>query len=423
MKRRRFLQSVGLVSGGLLARTSASHASQDAGASPLPPKDSPDFWRAVRAQFPLAADFAYLNTAGLGSSPRAVSNVVKTWMDREDANPAPGHSEEDFTRIRTACASLLGPSCSGDEIALLSTATEAINAILNTFEWNTGDEVITSTHEHASLAIALLHRARTRGVVIRTFEPDVDAPAGNVTRIERLVGPRTRLIFVSHVTCTTGQLLPADRIGALAAARGLAFALDGAQSWAHVPIDLGRTGAHYYAASGHKWLLGPKRTGILWVRRDRIPGAIPAVVGAYSDASSSLADRTLVLRPTAQRFEYGTQNDALVYGIEAATQFMASIGFEQAWAHNRALAEQFVEGLRKIPAVRLLSPRERADRTAIITFAVTGRDNRQVASELVKRRLRVRSVTEGGLDAVRVSFHVCNDADEVERLLAALREV
>ncbi len=419
MKRRGFLRSVGVLSGGFAAGA-ARLTAQGATAFRFPAQDDPGYWNAVRSQFPFAPGFAYLNTAGLGSSPRPVSDVVKTWMDREDANPAPGHSEEDFRRIRATCAGLLGPSCSGDELAFLSTATEAINAILDTFRWAAGDEVITSTHEHASLAIALLHRANTRGIVIRTFEPDVDSTAGNVARIERLVSPRTRLIFVSHVTCTTGQVMSPEAIGAIAAKHGLAFALDGAQSWAHVPCDLGRSGAHFYAASGHKWILGPKRTGILWIRKDRIVDAMPSVVGAYSDASSSLAERRLVLQPTAQRFEYGTQNDALIYGLEAGAQFINAIGLDRAWAYDRSLAERFVEGLRQVRGARLLSPRERADRTAIISFALEGRDNRQVAAELGRRRLRVRSVTEGGLDAVRASFHVCNDVSEVDRLLAAL---
>jgi cysteine desulfurase/selenocysteine lyase len=136
-----------------------------------------------------------------------------------------------------------------------------------------------------------------------------------------------------------------------------------------------------------------------------------------------MQDRRLVLRPGAQRFEYGTQNDALIYGIESAVDFVSSIGLPAIWARNRALAEQCVAGLARIPGVELLSPSEPQDRSAIVTFKAAGRDNRQIASELVRRKLRVRSVTEGGLDAVRASFHVYNDSIEVDRLLLALRDL
>ena len=428
MKRRTFLHTVGGLAGGLAAGGGIAASGRSRAAAPVwPPgladQNDPRFWRVLRRQFQLPADFAYLNTAGLGASPLAVTGTLAAWTDREEANPAPGHSEDDWSRIRARCATLLGPSCSADEVALVSTATEGINAILNTIPLTRGDEIITSTHEHASLVIPLLHKIQTHEIEVRTFEPDLVRAAGNVDRIAALAGARTRLIFISHVTCTTGQLMPVADIGRLAAARGIAFALDGAQSLAHVPFDIASTGAHYYAASCHKWLLGPKRTGILYVRRDRLSSAVPTIVGAYSDAASSMQDRRLVLRPGAQRFEYGTQNDALIYGIESAVDFVSSIGVPIIWARNRALGEQCVAGLGRIPGIELLSPSEPQDRSAIVTFKAAGRDNRQVASELVRRKLRVRSVTEGGLDAVRASFHVYNDEAEVDRLLLALREV
>lgn len=428
MKRRTFLHGVGTVAGGLTVGQALGHAEvpppgQAPAADALPPASDPAFWPAVRRQFQLPPDLAYLNTAGLGASPRAVTDTLTEWTNREEANPAPGHNEADWTRIRTACARLLGPSCGEDEVAFVSTATEGINAILNTIPLTRGDEIITSTHEHASLVVALLHRVNTLGVVIRTFEPDLARAQGNVERIAALMTPRTRLIFVSHVTTTTGQIMPAAGIAAAAEAHGLAFALDGAQSLAHIPFDIAATGAHYYTASCHKFLLAPKRTGLLYVRRDRLATAVPGVVGTYSDAVSSMPNRTLQLRPGAQRFEYGTQNDALIYGIETAIGFLSRIGMPAVWARNQAMAERTVEGLRSIPGVTLLSPAEAAWRSAIISFTVPGRDNRQVAADLGRQRLRVRSVTEGGLDAVRVSFHVYNDAAEVDRLLAALRGV
>jgi selenocysteine lyase/cysteine desulfurase len=419
MKRRVFLRAAGASAGSLLLGP-RGRARAQAG---LPPPDDPGFWQAVRAQFQLPADFVYLNTAGLGSSPAAVTNRVKAEMDREEANPAPGHSEEDWTRIRRKCAALLGPSCRADEVALVSTATEGINAILNTVPFSRGDEVVTSTHEHAGLVIPLLHKAQTHGIVIRTFEPDLESAQGNVDRVVALITPRTRLIFVSHVTCTTGQLMPVAEIARVSARRDVPLALDGAQSWAQLPFDLGTLGAHFFAASGHKWLLGPKRTGVLWIRHDRVASAVPTTVGAYSDAESSLGERRLVLRPNAQRFEYATQNDALIYGVEAAADYLQTITPGRAWAHNRALAERCAAGLAGLRSVELLSPREPAWRTAIIAFRMAGRDNRQVAAELIRRRFRVRSVTEAGLDAVRASFHVYNSDRDVDRLVLAVQEL
>ena len=232
---------------------------------------------------------------------------------------------------------------------------------------------------------------------------------------------RTRLVFVSHVTCTTGQVLPVADIARLVAQRRILFALDGAQSLGQFPIDIKASGADFYTASGHKWLMGPKRTGILYVRKDRLDTLTPIVVGAYSDQANSLADRRLELRPNAQRFEYGTQNGALIYGLEAAADFVSTIGLDAIGKHNQALAAACIDGLRTIPGAELLSPDDAPSRCGMVTFRFPGRDNRQVAATLMQQHLRARSVTEGGLDAVRVSLHVYNDASEVARLLQEVR--
>jgi selenocysteine lyase/cysteine desulfurase len=437
MRRRTFLSGLGAAAGGLLVGGRAAGAADLDTIRQVRETFGPEderFWRMIRAQFQLPADFAYLNTGGLGASPLPVSNRVKAMMDREEENPSPGHSEEDWARIRTKCATLLGPACDASEIALVSTATEGINVILNGLPLRRDDEVITSTHEHVALAIPLLHRMKTIGIEVKTFEPDLQSAAGNVDRIRALLTDRTRLIFVSHVTCTTGQVLPVGEIGRLAASRDIWFALDGAQSLGQFPIDIRHTGADFYTASAHKWLLGPKRTGLLYVRKDRLALLTPTIVGAYSDKSNSLAARQLELQPTAQRFEYGTQNDALIYGLESALDFVDAIGLPAIQRHNQALAEAARAGIASIPGVDLVNPggtsprlnlvpAESAARSAMLTFRLAGRDNREVASALVRRRLRVRSVTEAGLDGVRASFHVCNSLDEVDRLVNAVKEL
>ena len=426
MRRREFLRGVsGMAGAALLSTTRAWSQTLDEvrrARAELGVGD-PCFWQFIRDQFQLSRQTAYLNTAGLGASPLAVTNMVKAMMDREEQAPAPGHSEEDWVRIRTKCAALLGPGCSADEIALVSTATEGINVILNGLGLARGDEIITSTHEHPALCIPLLHKMKTAGIEVKTFEPDLGRGQGNLDRIQALLSKRTRLIFISHVTCTTGQILPVTEIGRMASSRRVLLALDGAQSLCQFSIDIGATGADFFAASGHKFLVGPKRTGILYVRKDRLDALAPSIVGAYSDRASSLAARQLELQPNAQRFEYGTQNDALIYGLEAAADFIDAIGLPEIWAHNQKLTETCFTQLGAIPGLKLLSPAEPAFRSAMVTFTLVGRDNRQVASALMQRRLRVRSVTEGGLDAVRASFHVYNDADEVERLVNAVKEI
>ena len=380
-------------------------------------------WRDLAGQFQLPPNLFYFNTAGLGASPRAVTDRVKAMMDREEEAPAPGHHEEDWLRIRGKCARLLGPSCQASEIALVSCATEGLNTILNGLPMGPGDEVVTSTHEHPALVIPLLHKIKTAGISVRTFEPDLKSPSRTLQLLEAQLTSRTRLIIVSHVTCTTGQVYPVAAIGRLAAERRIWFALDGAQSLAQFPIDIASSGAHFYTASAHKFLMAPKRTGILYVRQDAIHTLVPTIVGAYSDQETSLAERRLTLRANAQRYEYGTQNDAQIYGLEAALDFVERLGLAHVWEHNRRLADVCLEGLRPIPGVELLSPPDGASRSAMVTFRLVGRDNREVANMITRRRHRVRSVTEGGLDAVRASFHVCNTEEQVREMVHAVEDI
>jgi selenocysteine lyase/cysteine desulfurase len=421
IERRDFLAGLGAAAGAAILPPAATAAVAGGDARRLQAPSDP--WRDLRAQFQFPPGYAYFNTAGLGACPRVVSDRVKAEMDREEQSPSAAHSEADWARIRGKCASLLGSSCSAGEIALVSTATEGINIILNGVAFRPGDEVVTSTHEHPAVVIPLLHKMATAGILVRTFEPDLRTRAGNVERIRALLTPRTRMIFVSHVTCTTGQVLPLADIGRLAAERQLWFAVDGAQSLAQFPIDIGATLAHCYAASCHKWLMGPKRTGILYIRKDRLPGLASAVVGAYSDRTTSLAERQLTLRTDADRFEYGTQNDALIYGIETAADLVAALGLPRIWEYSRAMAERFRAALKAQAPVELLSPDEPDARSAMVTFRFPGRNNGQVANALTGRRLRVRSVTEAGLDAVRASFHVCNTDAEVDRLIEGVSAV
>ncbi len=437
MRRRRFLGTLGSALGG------AGLAGVRADAAPIPrrpeetvsglastPADlrrlldqQPDeeaLWRLVRAQFLFPDGYAYLNTGGLGACPHGVRETVRARMDAEDTRPAAGHDLTDWGRCKEKLALLLGPGCRSDDLALVSTATEGINIVLNGLPLEPGDEVITTTHEHPALNIPLLNLMATRGIRVRTFEPDLERAARNVERIERLLNRRTRLIFLSHLTCTTGQILPIERIGAMAREHGVWFALDGAQALAHIPVDVAAAGVDAYAVSCHKWTLGPRRTGLLYVREAMRETIRPTVVGAYSDAGYDLAEGRLALQSSAQRYEYGTQNEALFYGLETAVDFLETIGLERLRRRGRALAEAFYQGLRSLPGVEILSPEEEGARSAMVTFRLPGVPYSEVTAALGRQGYRVRGVGEASLDAVRVSFHLYNNPEEVTGLLAAV---
>jgi selenocysteine lyase/cysteine desulfurase len=382
--------------------------------------DEEAFWKLVRDQFVLDPEWTFLNFGGLGSCPLPVLQSFNEWSREEERAPSAGHDEKRWNGVKDKLAALLGRTCKTEDLALINCATEGVNMIINGLPLKAGDEVITSTHEHVALSTGLLNRRERDGIVVRLFEPDIRSGTGNVDRIARLINGRTRLIFVSHVSCTTGQRFPDKDIASLARQKGLWFALDGAQGPVNVPFDIAETGVDFYTCSTHKWAMGPKRTGFLYVRPGMLEALRPLTVGAGSSKSYDVAKNELVLMPSVQRFEYGTQNDALFYALGTALDMIATIGPGRIWAHNHALAERFYAGLKEIRGVEVLSPEEEAWRTAMVGFRLPGIELPKIMEHLNKDRIRARSVSEGGLNSVRVSFHVCNTDAEVAKILGSL---
>ncbi|MFC1564337.1 aminotransferase class V-fold PLP-dependent enzyme [candidate division KSB1 bacterium] len=425
MKRRSFIGSIGALTGGLiLGNTGLSLAGKPDYKNALKYAiDEESFWKTVRQQFVFPDDYIYLNTGGIGALPSFVMNHVQKSTFEDERHPSPGHDHRKWDEVKEICTGLLGPGVKMEEIALVSTATEGINIILNGLPLERGDEVITTTHEHPALHIPLLSRMQRDGIKIKTFEPDLESAQGNVERISDLITRRTRLVFISHVTCTTGQNFPLKEIGELTKDKGLWFALDAAQAAAQMPMDVKNWNVDFYTFSGHKWTLGPKRTGVLYVREDLLDTLRPITVGAYSDGGYSINDMTLKFHATAQRYEYATQNAPLFYGLGKAAEFVQTIGLNKIWEHNQKLAEKFCSGLKDIPGIEILSPQEKKYRTAMITFRSTVKAHSEVSAHLSRNSIRTRGVGEAGLNGIRVSFHVYNNEEEVDKILAEISNV
>jgi selenocysteine lyase/cysteine desulfurase len=421
MKRKDFLKGTGVLVGSLAVTRDFKGIDLGRLLQSAAGRGDDFYWDVIRDQFLLDPDWTFLNFGGLGSSPFPVLNSLSEWMRVEERAPSAGHDAKEWAAVKEKLAPLLGPACKPDDLGLISGATEGVNAIVNGLELKKGDEVITSTHEHVSVNSSLLNRMQKDGIVIKLFEPDRVRGLGNVDRIAALITPRTRLIIVSHVTCTTGQLLPAKEISQLARAKGVWFALDGAQAPVCVPFDITDIGVDFYTCSTHKWLMGPKRTGFIYVRPGMIDALRPTTVGAGSSTSYDIFKREFVLQPNAQRFEYGTQNDALFYALGKACDFVRSVGPERIFKRAHGMAESFLAGLRDIPGVEILSPEEEAYRTCMVGFRMKSKTMKEITDHLTKDKIRVRSVTEGNLYSIRVSFFLCNRPSDVELALGSLR--
>jgi cysteine desulfurase / selenocysteine lyase len=427
MERRKFLfTSAGALGAAQLLpmqrvlAADTTHGALVPSTGPVAPDDL-RLWRTVRAQFPLTDERVYLNTGGLGASPYAVIDAVKAKTDELEKICETGRSEALWKEIKSEGAALLG--CDPDELAFTRNTTEAINIVAHGVNLVKGDEVILTTHEHVANAMTWVDLQLKDGIVIKRFTPSVDSNQANIDSLQQLITPRTRLISIPHVVTTTGLILPVKEIAAIARSKNIFFLVDGAQSAGMLDVNIHEIGCDAYATSGHKWLMAPKETGLLYVRKEMLEPVRARFIGAYSDNGFDFDKGKLVLHPSAQRYEYGTVSTPLRVGFGAAFKFIRTIGIGNISTYDRAMATALFEGLRKLKGVVMLSPADASLRSAMITIKHTACDNLALQTHLDTYKLRTRIVEEAGLKALRISLHCYNSFDDVGRILDAVRTV
>ena len=326
MNRRRFLEGAGAFTASMFGASLTNPSQAEPPAAAPRSADEAEFWKQIRSEFPLGDHRIYLNTGGLGASPRVAIDAVKDEMDKLERIAETGRSASLWVSIKSTAGSLLG--CPARNIAYTRNATEGINIVCNGLPLAAGDEVITSAHEHVANTVTWLARQRFDGIRLRVFEPSLRSAQENLDRIERLITPRTRVLSLPHVTTTTGQVMPVEDIGALARYHGLWYFLDGAQAPGMMPVDVGRIGCHAYATSGHKWLLGPKGTGLVYVHDEALETIRPRWVGAHSAGGQPdmIYTGEFHFDEGAQRYEFGTVSVPLFIGLGASMRFLSDGG-------------------------------------------------------------------------------------------------
>jgi selenocysteine lyase/cysteine desulfurase len=415
--RRNFLRGLGAGVFGTLVGVRESWAAKPA----LPRLDGSNteaFWNAVRAQYPLLSDPAYLNTGGLGPAPLPVLEMVEAVSRRLQEHCETGR--EEFEPARAEVARFIGSL--PEETCFVRNATEGNSIIAAGLPLFEGDEVIFETHAHPGGSFPWINEARRRGIVVRLFEPAPRSAVANIEAIRALISPRTRVIQVSHITCTTGLVFPVEGIAELARSHGIWFHIDGAQAVGMVPVDVHATGCDSYAFSGHKWLGGPHETGVLYIRRDRLEEIGCTGAGAHTGELPRLPG-TIKYAGAASRHEYGTRNLAAIAGLAVAVRWQEQIGCERIAERGRELSQRISVGLDGVDGIEVLTPRDASLRGSITTFRHARAGAHKLFGYLVKEhRLRCRPVTEQGLDAIRVSTHIFNSAAECDRVVAGVSD-
>lgn len=422
LDRRSFLQAIGVGTAGALAGCTSLPAKTAAAPVALPDFDavgSEAFWRAVRAQFPLLPEPVYLNTGGLGPASQPVLDRVFGMMSKLQEHSETGH--EHIQPSRETMAKFLGAN--PDEVCFTRNATEGNSVIASGLSLREGDEVIFESHAHPGGSFPWFNQAKLRGVKVLLFEPDPSSPEANLKAIRDLISPRTKVIQVSHITCTTGLIFPVNEIAALAHEHGIWFHIDGAQSVGAIPVNLHAIDCDSYAFSGHKWLGGPHETGVLYIKHARLDAVAATGIGSYSGELPLLTPTSQIkYADAASRHEYGTRNVGLIVGVAEAVRLQERIGVARVAGHGRELATRLQQELGALPGLEILTPRHDAMRGSITTIRHPRAESAPFFDFLYKQHgLRCRIVTEQGLRALRISTHVFTSHADCDRVVAGVK--
>jgi cysteine desulfurase / selenocysteine lyase len=421
--RRNFIKQVtgGMIgSWTLLSVPETSHARYIIAEDKTIEPNDESFWRVIRDQFPLSRERIYLNNGTIGPSPYVVIENIRRAMD--DLDISGEYAGWDVARPRIASFTNVDES----EISLTHNVTEGINIVAWGLPLKNGDEVIMTTHEHVGNALPWLNRAKYDGIIIRALKPRPTADE-NLNEINRLISKKTRVIAIPHITCTIGQVFPVREIAKLGHDKGLWVFFDGAHGPGMTNLNLRDIDCDFYATCCHKWMCGPKGTGFLYVKKELLDILQARWVGGGSDTGWDLTVDPPVFKgyvQTAHRYDYGTQNAASYKGIGAAIDFFHHIGIDNIVKRGRALAGHLQEGLLKLgDKVEMLTPTEERSRGSIIGFRLKNIAYDKFGEHATKKGFRIRLVGEGNLNSIRISTHLYNNFEEVEKFIEAVREV
>jgi selenocysteine lyase/cysteine desulfurase len=311
---------------------------------------------------------------------------------------------------------------SAAEIALIGNTTAGISLVAEGLEWRPGDNVVTLADEFPSNVYPWFNLA-SRGVETRRVPTDVTGRL-DIDKLAAACDARTRVVTVSWIGFATGYRHDVKRIASVAHEHGALMFLDAIQGLGAFPLDVNEIGIDFLAADGHKWLLGPEGAGIAYVRREHLEKLRPIGPGWHSVLpGQDYTHIELNLRPTAARYEGGSQNNAGMLALGASLDLLTGLGIESLAAAVLDITDRACERLRDIGATivsdRRPDYRNGEQRSGIVAFEMPGKD----AMTLKRHAMRQDVVFGVRAGRLRISPHAYNNEEDLDRLVHALTSV
>jgi cysteine desulfurase / selenocysteine lyase len=393
-----------------------------------------------RTDFPILAEsvnghpLVYLDNAATTQKPRSVIDALSRYYAHDNANVHRGvhtlsqRATDDYEAARTNIARFINARAA-EEIVFTRGTTDAINLVAQSFGrpmLRPGDEIVISALEHHSNIVPWQLLCGQTGAVLKVVPVD-DAGELDLDDYASMLGSRTRLVAITHVSNALGTITPIERIIALARAAGIPVLVDGAQAIAHVSVDVQALGCDFYAFSGHK-IFGPTGIGVLYAKAARLE-AMPPYQGG-GDMIRSVTFEKTEYNDIPYKFEAGTPNIAGAIGLGAALDYVRDVGIGAIEAHERALLAYATTRVSAIPGLRIIGTAK--EKAGILSFTLEGVHAHDVGTILDHGGVAIRAghhcampiMTRFGVaGTARASFALYNTCEEVDALVAGIERV
>jgi selenocysteine lyase/cysteine desulfurase len=298
-----------------------------------------------------------------------------------------------------------------EEIVITRNTSEGNNLVSSGIELKAGDEVVIHDENHPTNLASWQNKAKRYGFTVKAVHIPTPPPS-----VEALINPfvdaftsKTKVLSITHVTSTYGSQFPAKQLCQLARERGILSLVDGAQSFGALEVDLKDIGCDFYTSSSHKWLMGPKEAGILYIRNDAQSKLWPSNYGVYGGTVGA-----------SKTFEQlGQRDDPTFIAMGEAIDFHVRVGQKKIEAQSKALAAALKKELIKIPGVHMHSPTAPEISCAILTFRPGNADINKMSASLYDKH---GFAGAGRADGIRISPHIYNSFEQVEKVVAAIAD-
>ena len=382
--------------------------------------------QALRAATRGTGEYIHFNNAGSSMPPDSTLDTVIRYL-QEEASHGGYETEAKYGAGLRDVYALIGKliNADPDEIAIVENASYGWHLAFNGIDFRAGDEVITSEMEYVSNHLGFLNVKKTHDIRVTVIPNDAD---GNfdLRALENAINAKTRLIAITHIPSTAGNILPVEAIGQIARRHNILYLVDACQSVGQLPLDVEAIGCDMLAVTGRKYLRAPRGTGFVYVRKNIQDKLRLFFIDGHSIAS--VTENSFVLLDNARRFELYEKNRALMLGLGAAVQYALDLGLGRIEERIGHLAGVLRTRLAAIPGVMV---HDKGDRlSGIVTFSVAGIEAQKVKASLQEKKINVSVGNAQNtlvymnrhhlVTVVRASVHYYNTEQEIDTLCSAI---